>query len=103
MIIGIFYSADDGFAGQLFCVGLNNVPIALVPSGTGNAYALLIAGKDISTSVEIGKAKRKPGKDGGSLEVKIDGPLLPAPIKATMDLKPSREGIYTLLWNRTGA
>lgn len=42
----------------------------------------------------------KQGDAGAYLEVKIDGPVLPHPVIATMRLKPSREGIYRLHWKR---
>ena len=54
------------------------------------------------TSVAIGKGVQKQGKNGAYLEVKIDGPMLPEPVTATMQLTPSREGVYTLLWKRAG-
>ena len=102
MVIGMFHSADDaGFAGQLFCMGLEHVPVAIVPEGN-NSYAVLMTAKFFTESVEIGRAKHRRGKNGGHLEVKIDGPLLATPITATMQFKPSREGIYTLRWNRKG-
>jgi uncharacterized protein (DUF736 family) len=101
MIIGIFRRADDGFIGQLFFMGLEHVPIAVIPSKTEKAFALLIAGKDLNTSIEIGKAVPKNGQTGEYLDVKIDGPVLPEPVTATMRLKPSREGIYSLHWTRS--
>lgn len=100
MIIGIFHSAEDGFVGQLFFMGLDQVPIAAVPSKPEKTFAFLLAGKTLNTSIEIGRGVRKQGKNGGYLEVKLDGPILPAPVTATMDLKPSREGTYTLEWKR---
>lgn len=100
MIIGIFCSVEDGFAGQLYGMGLEQTPIAVVPSESGKTYGFLIAGKDVGASIEIGRAVRRSGKDGGFLEVKIDMPILPAPVTATMKLKPSREGIYNLEWKR---
>jgi uncharacterized protein (DUF736 family) len=100
MIIGIFCSVEDGFAGQLYGMGLEQTPIAVVPSESGKTYGFLIAGKDVGASIEIGRAVRRSGKDGGFLEVKIDMPILPAPVTATMKLKPSREGIYNLEWRR---
>ena len=86
--------------GQLFFMGLDQVPIAAVPLKTERTFAFLLAGKTLSTSIEIGRGVLKQGKDGAYLEVKIDGPILVAPVTATMDLKPSREGIYTLDWKR---
>ena len=100
MVIGIFHRIEDGFAGQLFCMGLNDVPIAVVPSPAGKTYSLLIARRDIPASVAIGTAVRKPDPARGHLEVRIDGPLLPRPVTATMKLRPSLEGIYTLVWTR---
>jgi uncharacterized protein (DUF736 family) len=100
MIIGVFHSAEDGFVGQLFFMGLDQVPIAAVPLKPEKSFAFLLAGKTMSTSIEIGRGVGKQGKDGAYLEVKIDGPILPGPVTATMDLKPSREGIYTLIWKR---
>jgi len=101
MIIGTFRDADDGFVGQLFCMGLEQVPIAVVPSETDRCFAFLIAGKELSTSIEIGRGVYVPAKNGAYLDVKIDGPMLPAPVSATMLLKPTREGIYSLDWKRT--
>ncbi len=102
MIIGMFHSADDaGFAGQLFCMGLEHVPVVILPEGK-DSYTVLITAQFFTDSVEIGRARHKRGKDGGHLEVTIDGPILPAPVTAMMQFKPSRDGIYTLCWNRAG-
>jgi uncharacterized protein (DUF736 family) len=100
MIIGIFRSIDDGFAGQLYGAGFEHVPIAIVPTKGSNAYNILIAGKDIDASIEIGQGALVPNKDGGYLDIKIDAPILAAPIRAIMKLKASRLGTYNLEWKR---
>ena len=86
MITGIFNNAEDGFVGELFSMGLDQVPIAAVPLKTEKTFAFLLAGKTLSTSIEIGRAVRKQRKNGGYLEVKLDGPILPAPVTATSAL-----------------
>ncbi|MFA4994171.1 MAG: DUF736 family protein [Bdellovibrionales bacterium] len=102
MIIGTFHSAEDGFAGRLYGMGLDNIPIAIIPLESGKSYAVLIAGENVNTSIEIGKARRCRGENGGYLDVRIDCPILPAAVKARMKLKPSREGVYQLEWIRDG-
>jgi uncharacterized protein (DUF736 family) len=51
-------------------------------------------------SGELGAAWRKTGEFGDYLSVRLDGPTLPAPINATMTLKPTEGGEFFLRWQR---
>jgi uncharacterized protein (DUF736 family) len=98
MIIGTFRSAEDGFIGHIITLSIGSVPVAIVPITKKGEYELLIVGKDEYMTAQIGSARKKTGEKGGYLEIELVCPALPTSIKARMELKPSREGLYKLHW-----
>ena len=99
MIIGRFEKFGNDFSGSTDSPGLQINPVRLVRQEKGNGPSYLVYGPDDG---ELGAAWVKAGQFGDFLSIKIDGPLLLAPVNATMTLKPNNEGFYFLRWQRRG-
>jgi uncharacterized protein (DUF736 family) len=96
--IGTFTQQDDGFHGTLRTLALDVkcriVPIARA-NGNGPDYRVLAG------TVEIGAAwKRQSKAQTHYLSVKIDDPMLPAPLNAR--LISGEGGVMNLYWSRRG-
>lgn len=102
MIIGTFHSAHDGYIGYIVTLSFGRLPVVIVPhEKTDFSFDILFVNADDETTIKFGTAQRRNGKHGGYLKICMDCPALSAPIEAIMQLKPSRDGVYTLDWERS--
>jgi uncharacterized protein (DUF736 family) len=101
MDIGTFRAVDEGYVGHIVTLSFGRMPVVILPSGNKEfSFEVLFLNADDRTTIKFGSASRRAGTEGSYLKVTIDCPALAAPIQATMSLKPSREGVYTLTWVR---
>jgi uncharacterized protein (DUF736 family) len=102
MKIGSFTEQGAGYAGSISTAGLSVVDVTFSPipvkQGSGPDFVVLgMAGGD---EFELGAAWAKTSKKGkGYLSVKIDGPVLAAPINCA--LTKQADGSHALVWKRS--
>ena len=100
MKIGHFKQKDDTtYDGRMLSLTEEHITLFMAPverrSENGPDYRILRG------DFEFGAAWKRTSKDGKSyLSVKLDSPLLPAPINAA--LIEIGDGGYMLVWNRDG-
>lgn len=95
MIIGRYEKSGDDFVGSMKTLTFQVDGVHLVHEEKGADY--VVRGPDDS---ELGAAFRKSGQFGDYLSIKLDSPTLLAPINAVMALKPNKEGVYFMRWQR---
>jgi uncharacterized protein (DUF736 family) len=101
MVIGTFRAVDEGYVGYVVTLSFGRLSAVIIPSGNKeSSLEVLFLNADDRTTVKFGSALRRAGTEGSYLKITMDCPGLAAPIQATMSLKPSREGVYTLTWVR---
>lgn len=99
MKIGYFKPNDDqSYDGRMLSLTGEYIPLFMAPaerrSENGPDYRILRG------DFEFGAAWKRTSKDGKAyLSVKLDAPMLPAPINAALI---EAEGGYMLVWNRDG-
>jgi len=100
MKIGYFHSHDGkNYDGRMLSLTEESITLDMVPveqrGENGPSYRILRG------DFEFGAAWKRTSKDGKPyLSVKLDSPLLPAPINAA--LIEATDGSYMLVWNRDG-
>ncbi len=101
MKIGLFVTADDGFAGHITTLTLDIgvVLLAAEPSENENAPDYrVIAGED-GEAREIGAAWKRTGEKAGDyLALQIDDPMFVQPLRANL-FKGDGNG-HVLIWSR---
>ena len=99
MIIGTFTkNQDGGFQGSISTAGLNLTGVVFEKKEKGADFAL--SAEHNGAAFEVGAAWKKSGDYGDYLSVKLDSPVFPAPIYATLKLKESDTGLLALRWTR---
>lgn len=106
MMIGIFHSAQDGYAGRIHTLTID-AAICLVPaqpSDAENAPDWRVLLGDSETGVEIGAGWNRTGDRAGAyIAVQIDDPFLAVPLRANLLRSLHVDGEHHLLWSRPSA
>ena len=100
-MIGKFTQNDDGYTGNIHHMGLSLpvVTFSPMPVKQGNGPDFVVIGQTVGAEFEIGAAWKKTSKKGKAyLSVKLDGPMLAAPINCA--LTAQLDGSHALIWSR---
>jgi uncharacterized protein (DUF736 family) len=103
MIIGKFTQQGGSYAGNLHGIGfaIRHVVFSPVSAKQGNGPDFVVTGTpgEDEPATDLGAAWAKTSKAGNAyLSVKLDGPVLVAPINGA--LTRQQDGSYILVWNR---
>jgi uncharacterized protein (DUF736 family) len=101
MMIGKFTQNESSYTGSITTAGLSipDVTFSPVPAKRGDGPDFVVLGTALGEDFELGAAWAKTSKkDKPYLSVKIDGPILAAPIHCA--LTKQLDGSYALVWSR---
>ena len=101
MIIGKFTQTDDGYIGLIATLGIRE-EARFAPAKPGRDGAPDYAVLSDDGFVELGAAwKRHSDRTGKAyLSVRLDSPLLPAPINGALIEQDPDAGEFVLVWSR---
>ncbi|MDE1943658.1 MAG: DUF736 domain-containing protein [Betaproteobacteria bacterium] len=101
MKIGLFVTADDGFAGHIttLTIDIGVVLFPADPSDNENAPDYLVFAGDDDDAREVGAAWKRTGEKAGDyVAVQIDDPMFVQPLRANL-FKGDGDG-HVLVWSR---
>lgn len=102
-LIGTFRQTAEGYAGRLETLGLDE-PLTFVraaPSDTENAPDWRIHLGDGADGPKVGDGWDHTGEKAGRyISALLDGPILPATIRARLFRSDKREGLHDFVWQR---